>query len=296
MRTLRFGALTVLLSLISLTGAASADDGLAALLPFQGPQAAKVRQNVQKGLRAADVQLVSLKQVTAVVKKTKGYAKQAARLKASVLVRSRVRRVEGRWIADTEVRNAKGQRVEKLRITSSSIARLSNRIVAQLMKTGRMPGAVAAVATKAEPEPPPAPTQPRLVIRPFTGVQAGKIRGAAVRGLRPEPVELFPNGQFVEEARSLGVDLKAAGGHVAPASALAVSALYWVKAPAPRGRLPSPSPSLLLLSGSSRPGVPTDLQSFICISSRMSSACRWSSSYSQPLGTARLPRLKIRRP
>ena len=144
MRALRFGALTVLLSLFSLTGAASADDGVAALLPFQGPQAAKIRQNVQKGLRAADVQLVSLKQVTAVVKKTKGYAKQAARLKASVLVRSRVRRVEGRWIADTEVRNAKGQRVEKLRITSSSIARLSNRIVAQLMKTGRMPGAVAA--------------------------------------------------------------------------------------------------------------------------------------------------------
>jgi hypothetical protein len=225
MRALRFSALTVLLSLFTLTGAASADDGLAALLPFQGPQAAKIRQNVQKGLRSADVQLVSLKRVTAVVKKTKGYAKQAARLKASVLVRSRVRRVEGRWIADTEVRNAKGKRVEKLRISSSSIARLSNRIVAQLMKTGRMPGAAAAVATKAEREPPPAPTQPRLVIRPFTGVQAGKIRGATVRGLRPEPVELFPNRRFVEEAKSLGVDLEEAGGHVAPASALAVSGL-----------------------------------------------------------------------
>ena len=223
MRALRFGALTVWLSLFALTGVASADDGVAALLPFQGPQAAKVRQNVQKGLRAADVQLLSLKQVTAVVKKTKGYAKQAARLKADVLVRSRIRRVEGRWIADTEVRNAKGQRVEKLRITSSSIARLSNRIVGQLMKTGRMPGAGA--APSAEPEPPPAPTQPRLVIRPFTGAQAPKVRGAAVRGLRPEPVELFPNKQFVDKAKSLGANLRADGGHVAPASALAVSGL-----------------------------------------------------------------------
>jgi ribosomal protein L12E/L44/L45/RPP1/RPP2 len=225
MRTLRFGALTALLSLFSLVGTASADEGQAALLPFQGPQASKVRQRVQTGLRESGVQLVSLKQVTAVVKKTKGYAKQAAKLKASVLVRSRVRRVEGRWIADTELRNAKGQRVEKARVTSSSLTRLSNRIVMQLMKTGRMPvaGAAAAAAeTKAER---PAPTQPRLVIRPFTGAQAAKIRGAAVRGLRSEPVELFPNKQFVAEARNQGVDLKSDGGHVAPASTLAVSGL-----------------------------------------------------------------------
>jgi len=229
MGTLRFGALTVLLSLFSLVGVASADEGAAALLPFQGPQAAKVRQNVQKGLRAADVQLVPLKQVTAVVKKTKGYAKQATRLKASVLVSARLRRVEGRWIADVEVRNAKGQRVKKLRVTSSSIARLSNRIVGQLIHTGKMPvagaGAMVAAAPKAEPEPPPVPTQPRLVVRPFTGAQAAKIRGAAVRGLRSDPVELFPNKQFVGKAQSLGVDLKADGGHIAPASALAVSGL-----------------------------------------------------------------------
>ncbi len=228
MRSLRFGALTVLLSLFSLAGVASAEDGAAALLPFQGPQASKVRQNVQKGLRAADVHLVPLKRVTAVVKKTKGYAKQAAKLDASVLVRTRVRRVEGRWIADTEVRNAKGQRVEKLRINSSSITRLSGRIVAQLMKTGLMPvaGAAATVASAPEREPEPAaPTQPRLVIRPFTGAQAAKIRGAAVRGLRSEPVELFPNKQFVEKAQSLGVDLKADSGHLAPATALAVSGL-----------------------------------------------------------------------
>ena len=229
MGTLRFGALTVWLSLFSLAGVASADEGAAALLPFRGPQAAKVRQNVQKGLRAADVQLVPLKQVTAVVKKTKGYAKQATRLKASVLVSARLRRVEGRWIADAEVRNAKGQRVKKLRVTSSSIARLSNRIVGQLINTGKMPvagaGAMVAAAPKAEPEPPPVPTQPRLVVRPFTGAQAAKIRGAAVRGLRSEPVELFPNKQFVGKAQSLGVDLKADGGHIAPASALAVSGL-----------------------------------------------------------------------
>ena len=229
MGTLRFGALTVWLSLFSLAGVASADEGAAALVPFRGPQAAKVRQNVQKGLRAADVQLVPLKQVTAVVKKTKGYAKQATRLKASVLVSARLRRVEGRWIADAEVRNAKGQRVKKLRVTSSSIARLSNRIVGQLIHTGKMPvagaGAMVAAAPKAEPEPPPVPTQPRLVVRPFTGAQAARIRGAAVRGLRSEPVELFPNKQFVGKAQSLGVDLKADGGHIAPASALAVSGL-----------------------------------------------------------------------
>ena len=161
MRTLRFGALTVLLSLFALASAASADEGAAALVPFQGPQASKVRQNVQKGLRAADVELVPLKQVTAVVKKTKGYAKQAAKLKASVLVRTRVRRVEGRWIADTEVRNAKGQRVKKLRTTSASVTRLSNRIVGQLMKTGLMPVAGAAAIAAPEPEP-AAPQQERI--------------------------------------------------------------------------------------------------------------------------------------
>ena len=228
MQILRFGAMTLLLSLCSSAGTASADDGRAALLPFQGAQAAKVRQNVQKGLASSEVDLVSLKRVTSVVKSTKGYAKQAAKLDASALVRTRVRRVEGRWVGDTEVRNAKGQRVEKFRSTSSSLMRLSNRIVARLMKTGRMPlaGAAGAAAsgTKAEPKT-PAPTQPRLVIRPFTGAQAGKIRGAAVRGLRSEPVELFPSKQFDAKARSMGVNLKSEGGHIAPASALAVSGL-----------------------------------------------------------------------
>ena len=228
MRILRFGAMTLLLSLCSSSGLASADDGPVALLPFQGAQAAKVRQNVQKGLAAAEVDVVALKRVTAVVKNTKGYAKQAAKLDASTLVKTRVRRAEGRWIGDTEVRNAKGQRIEKFRNTSSSLIRLSNRIVAALMKSGRMPvaGAVgaAAAAPKAEPEV-PAPTQPRLVIRPFTGAQTGKIRGAAVRGLRSEPVEMLPNKQFAAKAKSMGVNLKSEGGHVAPASALAVSGL-----------------------------------------------------------------------
>ncbi len=222
MRALRFGVLTMLMSVLSLPVVASADDGTVALLPFQGPQASKVRQNVQKGLQAADVQTVQLKRVNAVVKKTKGYAKQAAKLEASFLVRTRVRRVQDRWIADTEVRNAKGQRVEKLRTNSSTMARLSNRIVGQLMKTGRMPTGVAAAAALAEPA---APTQPRVVIRPFTGSQSGKIRGAAVRGLRSEPLELFPNKKFAAKAESLGADLGADGGHVPPASALAVSGL-----------------------------------------------------------------------
>jgi hypothetical protein len=224
MRALRFGALTMLLSVLSLPVVVSADGGTAALLPFQGPQASKVRQSVQERLRAADVALVPLKRVNAVVKKTKGYAKQAAKLEASLLVRTRIRRVEGRWIADTEVRNAKGQRVEKLRTNSSSTTRLSNRIVGQLMKTGRMPGSVPAAAPEAAREPPP-PTQPRIVVRPFTGAQSARIRGAAVRGLRSEPLEFFPNQQFVGKAQSLGANLKADGGHIAPAGALAVSGL-----------------------------------------------------------------------
>ena len=223
MLRLRFGALLMLLTLGLLPGVASAEERPAALLPFQGAQAAKVRQNVQKGLRAAEVSLVSLKRVSAVARNTKGYAKQAAKLKASVLVRSRIRRAEGRWIADTDVRNAKGQRVEKLRTSSSSLTRLTNRIVSQLIDTGRMPGAGAAAAT-AEPGP-AAPTRPRLVVRPFKGAQASKVRNAAARGLKPEKLELFSNKAFGRKAQSMGADLRKPGGHVEPATALAVSGL-----------------------------------------------------------------------
>lgn len=227
MRCLRVCALSVFLSLGLFGGAASADEGTAALLPFQGPQAGKVRQNVQKGLRAADVELVPLKQVNAVVKKTKGYVKQAGKLGATALVRTRVRKNEGRWVAVTEVRNAKGQRVEKLQTSSSSLTRMSNRVVAQLLKTGRMPTGSAAAATVAADKEPEviAPTQPRIVVRPFKGAQASKVRGAAIRGLRPEPVELYPNGKFVAEAQNLGVNLQSDGGHVPPATKLAVSGL-----------------------------------------------------------------------
>lgn len=227
MRCLRVFALLVLCSASWSSRTASADDGAAALLPFQGPQAAKLRQSLQKGLRTQDVSLVPLKQVSAVAKKTKGYAKQAAKLDASVLVKTRVRRVEGRWTADTEVRNAKGARVEKLRTTSSSLTRLSNRLVAALMKTGLMPTATAAgAASVAREQEPPPPEQPRLVVRPFKGTQAAKVRGAAVRGLSQEPIELYPNAKFADTAKSLGADLQSNGGHVAPAVALAVSGLF----------------------------------------------------------------------
>ena len=224
MRCLRVCALMVLCSASWFGGMASADDGAAALLPFQGTQAAKVRQSVQKGLLAQDVSLVPLKQVSAVVKKTKGYAKQAAKLNASALVKTRVRKVEGKWIADTEVRNAKGARVEKLRTSSSTQTRLSNRIVAGLMKTGLMPTAGAAGVAAAQ-EPPP-PDQPRVVVRPFKGTQSAKVRGAAVRGLSKEPIELYPNSKFADKAKSLGANLQSDGGHVAPAVSLAVSGLF----------------------------------------------------------------------
>ncbi len=202
-------------------GIASADEGAAALLPFQGPQAGKLRQSVQSGLRSMNVRLVPLQQVNAVVKKTKDQAKQAARLDAQVLVTTRVRRVEGRWIADTQVHNAKGASVEKLRTSSSSLSRLSNRIVAGLMETGLMP-----TAEGGEETGPPEPTKPRLVVRPFKGAQAAKVRGAVVRGLLKEEVELYPNAKFAEEAKRLGVSLQSDGGHVAPASSLAVSGLF----------------------------------------------------------------------
>lgn len=218
MRWLSVSALVVLLGSWSLV--ASADDGAAALLPFQGPQAGKVRQSVQKGLREAGVPLRSLKQVNAVAKKTQDYAKRAARLEATVLVRARVRRADGRWIADTDVRDAAGQRMKKLRTTSSSWDRLSGQIVRDLVKTGLMPTAT----TKPEPEP-SAPTQPRLVVRPFKGAQGSKARIAVIRGLRSQPVEFYPNRRFVDEAQSLGANLQQPGGHVPPSTALAVSGL-----------------------------------------------------------------------
>jgi TolB-like protein len=87
-----------------------------------------------------------------------------------------------------------------------------------------MPERGAASSESSESEP-AEPSKPRIVIRPFSGAQSAKIRGAAVRGLSREPVELFPNDKFVAKARSLGVDLGAQGGHIAPASALAVSGL-----------------------------------------------------------------------
>lgn len=230
MASLRLGALAAFVAFSCWhAGRAAAEEGAAALLPFQGPHSAQVRQRVQRALSTKGVTLVPLGRVNAVVKKTKGYAKQAAALDANVLIRARIRRVEGRWIADTDVRNAKGARVRRLRSSSTSIGRLSNRLAAQLIQTGQMPIGTAASTPSAPSEPtpePPAPTEPRLVVRPFQGAQSAKIRGAAVRGLlNEEHVELFPNDRFVEKARSLGSDLRTDGGHVAPARALAVSGL-----------------------------------------------------------------------
>lgn len=205
---------------------ACAQDDAAALLPFQGPQASTVRKRVQEGLESNDVTVVPLDRVNAVAKKTKGYPRQAAALGAGVLVRARIRRAEGRWIADTEVRNAKGQRIEKLRSSSSSLTRLSNRMVGQLLQTGKMPVAGASARSAAPtPAAPPPPTGPRLVVRPFKGAQSAKIRNAAVRGLLDDEVELLPNDRFVAEAKSLGADLGTDGGHAAPAKSLGVSGL-----------------------------------------------------------------------
>ncbi len=225
MRWLGFGALVVLLSWVSHAGMAAAQPSEAALLPFRGPQAAKVRQAVHEGLAEKGVQLVSLREVNAVVKRVKGYARQASVLEAKVLVSARIRRVEGRWVAYTDVRNAKGQRVKRIRTSSSTLTRMSNRLVVQLMQTGRMPVAGEAEPQAASEPVPPPPSKPRLVVRPFKGAQAPKIRGGAVRGLLDADVELFPNKKFVAKAKSLGADLKTEGGHVAPAKELFVTGL-----------------------------------------------------------------------
>ncbi len=232
----RVGALTVLLGLCLGQGTAYAEDGTAAILPLKGPQAAKIRQRVQNGLSNADVQLVPLKRVTAVVKKTKGYAKQAAKLEASVLVGGRVRRSGERWVVDIGLRNAAGARVQKFRTSSSSITRLSKRIVAELLDTGMMPvagdteegvtklGAPDAAIAIPEPEV-EEPEVPRLVVRRFKGAQAGKIRGAAVKGLQGKPISLVSNKRFVQTAQSLNSDLKSERGHVLPARAMGVNGL-----------------------------------------------------------------------
>ncbi len=234
MRAWRVGALTVLIGLLAVEGTAEAEDGAAAILPFKGPQAVKIRQRVQSGLRAAEVQLIPLKRVTAVVRKTKGYAKQAAKLEASVLVGGRIRRSGERWIADIGLRNDDGVRVEKFRASSSSITRLTKRIVAGLLDTGMMPmvgdaeegiqklGPAEAVTA---PELTQKPEVPRLVIRSFKGAQASKIRAAAVRGLWRKPVDLVPNNQFVQKAQSLNADLKSDRGHILPAKAIGVNGL-----------------------------------------------------------------------
>ena len=230
----RVGALVVLFGLCLAEGTAHAEDGTAAILPLKGPQAAKIRQRVQSGLRAADVQLVPLKKVTAVTKKTKGFTKQATKLGATILIGGRIRRAGSRLIADIGVRRPNGVRVQKFRASSSSVTRLSNRIVAGLLDTGLMPvegDAVAGVKKLGEevtsvPEPEPeAPSGPRLVVRSFKGAQAGKIRGAAVRGLQGKPVDLVPNKRFVQKARSLNANLSSEDGHIRPARALEVDGL-----------------------------------------------------------------------
>lgn len=231
MRGWRLGAMTVLLGWCALAGGALADDRPAAVLPMQGPQAGKVRQRVQTGLRDRDVPMVPLKKVTAVSKKTKGYAKQAARLQASVLVGGRIRRAGDRWLADIGIRNAKGVRVRKFRASASTIPRLSNRIVTLLIASELLPsrGKPAEGVTKLAPTPEPEPPksgEPMLVVRPFKGQQASRIRSATVRGFKGKPVELVPNKQFAAKANSMGSDLSKQRGHIQPARALGVDALF----------------------------------------------------------------------
>ncbi|MEM7135358.1 MAG: hypothetical protein AAF500_02205 [Myxococcota bacterium] len=229
--------MTMLLVLCGFSGAAHADDDPAAILPFKGPASVKVRERVQAGLRAKDVPLLPLKKVSAVTKKTSGYAKQASRLGASVLIGGRVRRSGDRFLADVGVRNAKGVRVRKFRASASTVPRLSNRIVTLLMATELMPGTGTAAAgiTKlgaeegaaaAVPDEPPVPDKPMLVVRPFKGPQASKVRTSAVRGLKGKPVGLVPNKKFAQKANSLNADLSTDDGHVPPSRALGVNALF----------------------------------------------------------------------
>ena len=235
----RLGALLVSFSVLISSPALAEDGGPAGLLRFQGPQAAKLRQRVQNRLKAASVDMLPLKRVSAVSRKTKSNAARARRLGASALVRARVRKSGDRWIADVEVRNDQGKRVSKFRRASSTVNRLGNRIAAKLLDTGLLPIAGAQKDQPAEaktgitklddtPEAPPAaaPDQPKLVIRPYKGKGAGRVRTATVRALRDKPVTLVPNKQFAAEAKRLNARLGTDDGHVLPARALGVSGVF----------------------------------------------------------------------
>lgn len=239
----RLGALLVFFSALISSPALAEDGGPAGLLPFGGPQAAKLRQRVQNRLKAADVEMIPLKRVSAVSRKTKSNAARARRLGASALIRARVRKSGDRWIADVEVRNDQGKRVRKFRRASSTINRLGNRITAKLLDTGLLPIAgaqkdqppqVKAGIKKLDDVPadtqmvPPAaaPDQPKLVIRPYKGRSAGRVRTATVRALRDRPVALVPNRQFAEEAKRLNARLGTDDGHVLPARSLGVSGVF----------------------------------------------------------------------
>ncbi len=244
MKQTSLAALIALTSLCCLSARASAEDGgRVGLLPFQGTQAGQVRQRVQNRLRANDVDLIPLKEVSAVAKKTNGWAPRARKLDASLLVSARIRKSGEKWIADVEVRNAEAKRVKKFRTSSSSSNKVANRIADQLLKSGLLPlvsapaaeedtvpapDATAAATTstpttavevRAEPsEPLPA----TLVVRPFTGKNASRVRTSVVRALQADGVKLTPTKEFSDKAKSMGADLSSDEGHVAPATELGV--------------------------------------------------------------------------
>lgn len=240
-------ALIALSLLLSLPGGAFAEEsGPVGLLPFQGTQAAQIRQRVQNRLRAKEVDLIPLKEVSAVAKKTNGWAPRARKLGASLLVLARIRKSADKWIADVEVRNAEAKRVEKFRTSSTSSNKVANRIADQLLKTGLLPLVSAPTAegdTVPEPDvtaptatPTPAaavevspePSEPlpaTLVVRPFTGRNASRVRTSVVRALQAENVKLTPTKEFSDKAKSMGADLSSDGGHVAPAAELGVVGL-----------------------------------------------------------------------
>ncbi len=224
------GACAVLFGLFATPVAAQGDR--AALLRFTGKDANAIRQRVQKRLRAKNIDVAPLKEVGEASRANKGRVNIARALNAKVLIGARVQKPEERWVIDVSVYNAKGKRTRKFRVSSSNLTRAANRAADKLVQLDLVPEVQAKKpppppkpVAKAEPAPRKTSAIPRLVIRPFEGRNASKIRIGAVRAFSGKPVKLVPSQSFVDKAEQLGVNLRKSSGQIKTARALNVDAL-----------------------------------------------------------------------
>ena len=254
--TLRCFARVMIVALVMVWGVqgeakAEPKRGATAVLPFTGKNGSKVRQRVQSKLNRSGRNMVSLRKVSSAYRKTKRYSRLAKTLKATVFVKGKVSRVKKRWVLDIEVRNKRGKRLKRFRISSSRYTRMADRAAVKLKNLGLLPKKRSSdqepiVWEKSKDETGPAadsgaatklsasdttktrkatPGRARMVIRPFKGKGGSKMRVGVVRALQKREVELVSNGRFVKKAKELDVRLSNIDGHILPAGALKVNAL-----------------------------------------------------------------------